>query len=533
MREEYEIQVEPGPSRGGVGWGMIAARREYWGLMLGALLYLLVSVHYLNYAPDDVFITLRYAKNLAEGQGAVYNPGENVEGFSNPAFLAILTILHPLLRSPYLMTLVAKLIGLIAGLLALEMAALLAVRDPVENSYWGLAPFLIGLSGYVAFWSASGMESGLHVLLVILAVGGLIRSQETDQPSWRALTGFLYGALALSRPEGVIFIAAAIIARLILLIRDRRWPDWGDPAFLGAAGIPIFLFLWWRRAVYGLWWPNTFYAKAGAGLSTWLDGLRYFFLNLAPSLWGNSILILVIFAVIVPLREARPRTIILTTAILAQWAFVIVGGGDWMPGCRFMVPVLPLVACLAPVAVPRIKWACNQSWFRAWTAGWRAKLLLLLFLIPAATHLYHVKQIVRLPSGWAGYNGMVVFPENYRLTAEWLKNRAQPGDWLATGEAGLIPYLTDLPNIDCFGLTDAHLARLPGKRHEKRDPEYILKRRPRFIVIGGAHLTRGQATSDFVYGRSLLEHPLFQQEYKRVLYLDSFLIYQRIDMEKR
>jgi len=512
---------------------MIATKRGFFGLGIGALLYLLISVHYLNYAPDDVFITLRYAKNIASGQGAVYNPGENVEGFSNPAFLALLTVLHPLLRSPYLMTLAAKLLGLLAGLLALEMTALLAVRDPVDNDYWGLAPFLVGLSGHVAFWSASGMETGLHVLLVVLAVGGLIRSLETGQKTWRVLTGFLYGALALSRPEGMIFLAAALLARLILLIRDRRWPDWADPAFLAAAGLPLALFFWWRRAVYGLWWPNTYYAKAGAGLSTWLDGLRYFFLNLGPSLWGNTILILLLFAILVPLRNARPRTVILTMAILAQWAFVIIGGGDWMPGCRFMVPVIPLVAVLAPVAVPRIKWACNQSWFRVWTAGWRAKLLILLFLIPAATHLYHVKQIVRLPSGWAGYDERIVFPESYRLTADWLKKQALPGDWLATGEAGLIPYLTDLPNIDCFGLTDAHLARRPGKRHEKRDPDYLLARAPRFIVIGGARLSRGRETSDFVYGRSLLEHARFQKEYERVLFLDSFLVYQRIDRHEQ
>ena len=32
---------------------------------------------------DDAFISLRYAGNLARGDGLVYNVGERVEGFTN------------------------------------------------------------------------------------------------------------------------------------------------------------------------------------------------------------------------------------------------------------------------------------------------------------------------------------------------------------------------------------------------------------------------------------------------------------------
>jgi arabinofuranosyltransferase len=32
---------------------------------------------------DDAFISFRYARNLVEGHGLVYNPGERVEGYSN------------------------------------------------------------------------------------------------------------------------------------------------------------------------------------------------------------------------------------------------------------------------------------------------------------------------------------------------------------------------------------------------------------------------------------------------------------------
>ena len=160
---------------------MTSATRQIVYLSIGLALFAAVGVHFLNFTPDDVFITLRYAENLAAGQGAVFNPGERVEGFSNPIFLVWLAALHSLLHSPERMTFAAKLTGLLAGLLALLAMALLARRDPEAPEHWGVPPLLCGLSGYLAFWAGSGMETGLHVLLVVLAVGGYIRALESGR----------------------------------------------------------------------------------------------------------------------------------------------------------------------------------------------------------------------------------------------------------------------------------------------------------------------------------------------------------------
>ena len=37
----------------------------------------------LRWVNDDAFISFRYAKNLAQGMGLVYNAGERVEGYTN------------------------------------------------------------------------------------------------------------------------------------------------------------------------------------------------------------------------------------------------------------------------------------------------------------------------------------------------------------------------------------------------------------------------------------------------------------------
>ncbi|MBN97985.1 MAG: hypothetical protein CME16_01875, partial [Gemmatimonadetes bacterium] len=59
--------------------------------LLGAVClgYLLHVLHY-NFIADDAFITLRYAQNLASGDGLVFNLGERVEGFTSPLWTLLL-----------------------------------------------------------------------------------------------------------------------------------------------------------------------------------------------------------------------------------------------------------------------------------------------------------------------------------------------------------------------------------------------------------------------------------------------------------
>ena len=55
--------------------------------LLGALLLLwapfLFLAHRFWFLTDDAFISFRYAQNLLDGHGLVFNPGELVEGYSN------------------------------------------------------------------------------------------------------------------------------------------------------------------------------------------------------------------------------------------------------------------------------------------------------------------------------------------------------------------------------------------------------------------------------------------------------------------
>ena len=51
-----------------------------------------MSNHYIDHVSDDGAIFLRYAENIIQGKGAVFNQGEYVEGYSSPLWLLLLCI---------------------------------------------------------------------------------------------------------------------------------------------------------------------------------------------------------------------------------------------------------------------------------------------------------------------------------------------------------------------------------------------------------------------------------------------------------
>src|SRR2546426_115758 len=76
---------------------------------------------------DDAWISLRYAEHLAGGLGWVFNPGERVEGASNPLWVLMLAGCTAL---GWPAMTVAKLVGGLAGLLLPVVALALSPRLP-------------------------------------------------------------------------------------------------------------------------------------------------------------------------------------------------------------------------------------------------------------------------------------------------------------------------------------------------------------------------------------------------------------------
>src|SRR5262249_53479206 len=63
--------------------------------LLAALALLVAHSLYYWFLTDDAYISFRYARNLADGYGLVFNPGfERVEGYSNLLWVLLLAGAH-------------------------------------------------------------------------------------------------------------------------------------------------------------------------------------------------------------------------------------------------------------------------------------------------------------------------------------------------------------------------------------------------------------------------------------------------------
>ncbi len=424
---------------------------------------------------DDPWITFRYAQNLLAGNGWAFNPGEPLEGYSN--FLWVLLSLVPLglgveplgfARFAGWLSAVGA-VGLLAFGLGRREAVLYIPRSR-------RAAILLAGCYPLAVWSVGGLETAFHTLLVMLygfALAGLM-----DRPEARrgAVAGVLLLALGLSRPEGAMFAALLVLVPLW----RRTAEGWrGTAVAVAVFGAGYLVYTLWRLQTFGTIVPNTVSAKVGGGpVGRALEGLGYAYdyfrgppsvLLLLGLLAGWRWRKAVVEGSRVPPGRAPGLVPAMGAIVLLQGAFAVAVGGDWMPGSRFLVPLLPALCVVAAVGL------------RRWLPPLQA--LVIFFLL--AGGLLQARQDPELRwCRWAAKEaGGELLVQPLAEAGDWLRRHSFGEGLLAGSEAGMLPYRSGLEFVDMLGLVDAHLAALPGGLHEKFDAEYVLSREPDFIAL--------------------------------------------------
>jgi len=213
---------------------------------------------------DDAFIAFRYVSNSLLGHGYVWNPPpfQPVEGYTSFLWVLLLDILWRATGIDPPSS--ANFLSLVFSLLTLVLAARMATRlrwSPrfsVKTRTLLLGLFLLLLLSNRTFlaWTSSGLETALFGFLVLGWFYALIF---TKSLRGKIVSGnFAAALLALTRPDGLLFVAGTALLSVILLIRNRaRWRDWLG---LGPLGL-VAAHFGYRLSLYGEWLPNTYYAK--------------------------------------------------------------------------------------------------------------------------------------------------------------------------------------------------------------------------------------------------------------------------------
>jgi hypothetical protein len=111
-----------------------------------------------------------------------------------------------------------------------------------------------------------------------------------------------------------------------------------------------------------------------------------------------------------------------------------------------------------------------------------------------------------------------------REATAWIGAHYPAGTMIAVNHAGVVPFgLLDFRAIDMTGLNDAHIAReVPGGLHQKFDPDYVLARRPRLVLLN-SHVEPGRDGIWYHRGywegeTALVDRLEFQRWYRPVRY---------------
>lgn len=520
------------------GWWIFrragSSRRGLFAVAGAVLVFLALAMHF-HYFPngvDDSFISYRFSENLAGGQGFCFNPGERIEGFSNPLWVLLLAGFSSLglnlSAGDWVLPLAAKLLSLLCHAAIFWMIVRWAMRSRCSGyALLGGMAWMVAASANTV-WAVSGLETMLHSLLLVwAALSWSDLSGESRLPARPAALTVALLLLVLSRPEGAMFGVVMLILwwwheRKTVGRTSRGWKTAVLSFVFLIAAVTLF-----RWIYFGDLLPNTFYAKATGSL---LFRLRHGAQYLATALLttGGWIWILALWHDRDKSGFARAAPQFL---IAAQTLFIIYVGGDWMQASRFWATVVPLgVVGLVRFLNVRRNWI--ETTLAEVKSRWRAPVAVAMLLGATALQAIAFDRILFMQNDYfvSGFRRLDLFPSAAHYDAAMkIRSVVEPDAVVAVAEAGLIPYMTRVRTLDCHGLLDRGMASLPGLMHQKATGGAVLARKPDYILMEA--LPANPDTSSFEQWRGYVKDLYYSKEFAEKyheLYRNSlFALYKR------
>lgn len=217
------------------------SRNQIFLIVLVTIVVGLLTALFWDYTQDDVFITYVYSRNLAEGRGFVFNPGERVQGTTTPLY----TIL---MAGAYLLTSDMLHAGNLLSAIFLVMTVAVTIHFSRNIlSIYGQAAFALTVAVSPLIYVSFGMETLLYCL--VLMSGFWCWHHNRDQTAI-----VMASLLTWIRADGVLM---AVTFGLLALWRQRRLP-WKLAMLYTVLTAPWFLFAF---VYFGSPLPQTLGAK--------------------------------------------------------------------------------------------------------------------------------------------------------------------------------------------------------------------------------------------------------------------------------
>jgi arabinofuranosyltransferase len=467
-------------------------------------------------APDDAMIVLRYARNLVEGHGWVFNVGERVNGSTSAGNTLLLALFGFATGGHWLL---AQLIVFALGL-GSALFAVLRLFAP-----FGRTPAVLAAAMCLAT-PLLGWTCGMETAPVLGCAGLAALSFETRRYRW---TGLWLGLLCLARPDGLLL---ALVILGAFLLRHSRTGD-GElrarlPALLTGLAIFVLVLLPW----YGFSWlyfgellPQTLGAKTAqvaAGVfgepggvfvrgfheQAMLVHLHYRPMELQPTihdLLANQ-----------TVREAWPEGLYSSLGLyllLGSLGSYVLGGVGAIVALLIRHGAVPLIVWgIVHFVVYSLLGVGIYAWYYiplsfAMTLSVAVLVALIWRRLPGALPRGIA---IAIAAGWifVHFASMDRGEERfshygaYLEVARWMDENAEPDATLACCEIGVLGFeMPERPILDMWGLVNAKGATAVQEQRfdwwVDEDPEYVLFHNPPWPHIEASALERREFLDDY------------------------------------
>lgn len=487
---------------------VFSASRRPWLVAGLAFLVPLGFAAFTVHAWEDYFITLRSSRNLVEGHGLVFNPGEKVHTFTSPLGV-LLPALCTWLVGPGREEAALWLFRFLnAGFLAAGAALLwrrVAELGLGAPGRWLLFGLLVADAKLTDF-SINGMETAILVFFLLL----LWTEMEKPGGPRIARVALAVGGLMWTRPDAFILGAAVLLPHLAIRggERDRirrNWPQWWRGVLLGGLlYVPWFAWAWWY---YGTPVPHTVTAKSA---------------YMAAADWRSLLML--------PVQLLRGDSMLNDLFMPSYWVF-----GGWPTALKHGAHALAGIAALAWV-VPRFPavarraslalflgmfYVCSIILFPWYVPPWTVLAAIALAFVADA--LYSAAAAARKPAllgtiriavaaalvlqiavfagtAWQMRNHQRIVETGVRRdVGTFLREQAKPGDTLFLEPLGYIGYFSQLKTYDFPGLSSPEVVAAV-KGGARRYADIIATLKPRWVVLRPAEAARPEFKQTGVLG---------------------------------
>jgi hypothetical protein len=331
---------------------------------------------------------------------------------------------------------------------------------------------VFGLDDSFVAYAVLGLENHL---LIACQLAGLWFALKKPR-HWETWLGVSFACVAMTRPDGLLWMGTYFVAELAGWLPGTAARARTPHRTLVRVGA-TFLAVWGvyfacRFAYYGYPLPNTFYLKVGATLAAVSRGFEYV-CEFVAQRYGVPLLAL---ASLLLWRESWVRWLLLHAVL--HFAYIVYVGGDFYPGHRFLLAVIPTLALLCAAAFERLTRRFTTNGIPIW--------------IPAVAVL--ACMLVRTGTITRGAYALEIrtwgttVDHNVRYM-QWLAGVQREDASLVVGDIGAAGFFGDLRVVDVYGVIDPVVAHrsTPGfgtgkPGHEKfATPEELLARKPTYM----------------------------------------------------